>query len=314
VNTATFERLPASRAIPFIITSPVLISGISYAGNTCVSDSSISLDKVEKALKPIVGNAKPVSVNASPVDNLYEVILEVNGRKIPVYVDCSLNYLITGEIIDIKNKKSITREKVAQLKKEEAKKVSKQLEQFLGKEKLEKLKNVVGEVALASFSVVSLDNIPEKGIVVYGSKNPELKIVVITDPQCPFCKRLHESMKEVLKEENVSFELVMYPLPFHQYAQGLSEAVVCQKSNKDAQRLLDEIFKKQKDTGKLKEISTKHKCSEGQEIVEKHKEFAKSVKVGGTPTMIFVIAENKGLKISGAYPPEKLKQIIDALK
>ncbi len=290
------------------------ITGISYSQESCLEENSISIDKVEKALKPLLGNAKPVSVKASPIDELYEVILEVNGRKVPVYVDCSLNYLITGEIIDVKNRKSITRERVAQLKKEEAKKISNELKKVLGAKKVEKLKNIVGESSLASFSIVDLKNIPSKGTVTYGNKNADLTIIVITDPQCPFCKRLHGSMKEVLKDKNVKFQLVMYPLPFHQYAQGLSEAVVCQNSNEKAKKLLDEIFESQGNKEKLKEISKKYKCSEGKDIVEIHKEFAKSVKVGGTPTLIFVISNNKGLKISGAYPPEKLKQIIDVLK
>lgn len=290
------------------------ITGLSYAQETCLSENSISISKIEKELKPLLGNAKPISVSTSPIENLYEVILEVNGRKIPIYVDCSLNYLITGEIIYVKHKKSITRERLAQLKKEEAKKVSNELKKFLGAKKVEKLKSVVGESALANFSIVDVKNIPSKGTVAYGNKNSNLTIIVITDPQCPFCKRLHNSMKEVLKDKNVKFQLVMYPLPFHQYAQGLSEAVVCQNSNEKSKKLLDEIFENQGNKKKLKEISEKYKCPEGKDIVETHKEFAKNVKVGGTPTMIFVVTEGKGLKISGAYPPEKLKQTIDAIK
>ncbi len=300
----------------FLVSTIVIstLTGISYAKNTCLSEKDISLPKVEQSLKPILGNAKPVSVSPSPVKNIYEVILDVGGRKIPVYIDCSLNYLITGEIVDIKNRKSVTRERVAQLKKEEAKKVSNELKKVLGAEKVEKLKNIVGESALLGFSIVSLNNIPDKGVISYGKNKSELTILVVTDPQCPFCKRLHQSMKEVLNDKNVEFKLIMYPLPFHKYAEGLSEAIVCQSSNEKAKKLLDEIFENQSNKEKLKEISQKYKCKKGSEIVKTHKEFAKSVKVGGTPTLIFVISNNKGLKISGAYPPEKLKQIIDVLK
>jgi len=294
------------------------ITGLSYAQETCLSESPVSISKIEKELKPLLGNAKPVSVSTSPIENIYEVILEVNGRKIPVYIDCSLNYLITGEIIDVKHKKNITRERVIQLKKEEAKekakKVSVELKNFLGAEKVEQLKNIVGEIGLANFSLVDVKNIPSKKAIVYGNKNSNLTIIVITDPECPFCKRLHNSIKEVLKDKNVKFQLIMYPLPFHKYAQGLSEAVVCQNSNEKSKKLLDEIFENQANKEKLKEISEKYKCQEGKDIIETHKEFAENVKVGGTPTMIFIIKEGKGLKISGAYPSEKLKQIIDVIK
>lgn len=290
------------------------ITGLSYAQETCLSESPVSISKIEKELKPFLRNAKPVSVSTTPIENIYEVILEVNSRKIPVYVDCSLNYLITGEIIDVKHKKSLTRERVAQLKKEEAKKVSSELKKFLGAEKVEKLKSVVGESALGNFSIVNVKNIPSNKTIVYGNKNSNLTIIVITDPECPFCKRLHNSIKEVLKDKNVKFQLIMYPLPFHKYAQRLSEAIVCQNSNEKSKKLLDEIFENQANKEKLKEISEKYKCQEGKDIIETHKEFAENVKVGGTPTMIFIIKEGKGLKISGAYPSEKLKQIIDAIK
>ncbi len=292
-----------------------LVSTVSIAATSMAAQCNLSVDDVKKALKPVLGRAQVAAVNPSPIDGLVEVIVKVNGRLLPIYMDCSKRYMVTGEIIDIQARKSITRERLAKLNQQALKEKEKKLETVLCKEKVEKLKSILGEQGLSRVSVVQLNNIPQKGVVEFGNPNAKVKVYTITDPQCPFCRRLHNQMEKVLqKNKNIKFEVLMFPLPFHKHAEGLAEAVVCQPNNEKAKQVLTEAFKNQRNEDKLKEIISKNACETGKAIVEKHKEFAKRVGISGTPTLIFDLGNGKGLKISGALPAKTIEDMANALK
>ena len=172
-----------------------LISAVAVAGSSMAAQCNLTVDDVKKTLKPILGRAQVASVSPAPVDGLVEVIVKVNGRLLPVYLDCSKRYMVTGEIIDIKARKSITRERLAKLNQQVLKEKEKQLESILGKEKFEKLKAALGEEGVSRLAVVNLKGVPEKGVVEFGNPSAKIKVYAITDPQCPFCKRLHHQME-----------------------------------------------------------------------------------------------------------------------
>lgn len=72
---------------------------------------------MESKLRSVLGNGKVISVSRAPVEDLYEVVIEIRNKRIPVYVDCSMRYLISGEIIDLKERRSLTRERAMELAK-----------------------------------------------------------------------------------------------------------------------------------------------------------------------------------------------------
>jgi len=67
------------------------------------------------------------------------------------------------------------------------------------------------------------------GAPVMGPANAPITIVEWSDYQCPFCKRAHPTIEQVLTEykDEVKFIYLDYPLPFHQMAMPASEAVHC---------------------------------------------------------------------------------------
>jgi hypothetical protein len=70
------------------------------------------------------------------------------------------------------------------------------------------------EALKVNFSKISLTE-----ALVMGPKTATKKIVVFTDPDCPFCKKLHEEMKLVIeKRKDIAFYLILYPLPMHKDA------------------------------------------------------------------------------------------------
>jgi len=65
-----------------------------------------------------------------------------------------------------------------------------------------------------------------------------VNVVLLSDPECPFCRRMHPALDEAIREArdagvNVHVDRVLVPLPFHPAARGASHAILC---TPDAQR------------------------------------------------------------------------------
>jgi protein-disulfide isomerase len=67
------------------------------------------------------------------------------------------------------------------------------------------------------------------GTPIEGPADAPITIVEWSDYQCPFCKRAHPTIEQVLSEYKgkVRFIYLDYPLPFHQAAMPAAEAVHC---------------------------------------------------------------------------------------
>jgi thiol:disulfide interchange protein DsbC len=141
---------------------------------------------------------------------------------------------------------------------------------------------------------VEFSKIPLKDAVILGPKSAKKKVIVFTDPDCPYCRKLHEEMKTVVeKRKDVAFHLLLYPLPSHKEAYPKSQAVLCDKSLV----LLDDAF-----TGKPVPAP---KCDN--EAVERNLALGKEFNITSTPTLI----REDGVVMSGALPADKLSDWID---
>lgn len=144
---------------------------------------------------------------------------------------------------------------------------------------------------------VDFSKIPLGDAVVMGPGTAKKKVVVFTDPDCPYCRRLHEEMKKVVAQRNdVAFYLILFPLEMHKDAYKKAQAVLCEKSP----ALADDAF-----SGKALPEPT---CPA--DAVERNKELAKTLGFGGTPTMV----RDDGTVQSGYLPAEQLLNWIDNKK
>lgn len=139
------------------------------------------------------------------------------------------------------------------------------------------------------FSKVSL-----KDAIVLGSRSAKKKIVVFTDPDCPYCRKLHEEMKQVVaKRKDIAFHIKLFPLPMHKDAYPKAQAVLCEKSL----TLLDDAF-----SGRA---VPEPKCTN--EELERNLAHGKELGITGTPSLI----REDGTVMSGTMPADKLIEWID---
>jgi thiol:disulfide interchange protein DsbC len=136
---------------------------------------------------------------------------------------------------------------------------------------------------------VDVSKISLTDAVLVGSADAKKKVIVFTDPDCPFCRDLHKIMKQIVEKRNdIAFSLIMNPLPMHPEATKKAQSILCSKSS----QVLDDAF-----VGKSVPEPT---CPA--DAVERSKALAKSMQFDGTPTLV----RDDGLVLSGFLPEEQL--------
>ncbi len=136
--------------------------------------------------------------------------------------------------------------------------------------------------------------IPLDSALVMGNRNAQFKVIVFTDPDCPFCAKLHQEMKAVLQERNdIVFYLKLYPLAFHKEAYGKSQTIVCENSL----ILLEANFNK--------ETIPKTDCQTRE--IDDNIKLATTLGINSVPTMIFA----NGDKVTGAKSSYDIIKLIE---
>jgi thiol:disulfide interchange protein DsbC len=143
---------------------------------------------------------------------------------------------------------------------------------------------------------VDISKIPLDDSLTLGKATAKNKVIVFTDPDCPYCRQLHKIMKQVVaKRSDIAFVLFMNPLPMHKDSPKKAQAILCSKSLE----MLDDAF-----SGKnVPEPPTP--CTTA--ALERSMALAKSFDFGGTPTLV----RDDGTVLFGYLPEDKLLDWID---
>ncbi len=143
---------------------------------------------------------------------------------------------------------------------------------------------------------VDVSKIPLDDAVTLGLATAKKKVIVFTDPDCPYCRELHKSMKQVVaKHSDVAFLLFMNPLPMHKDSPRKSQAILCSKSIE----MLDDAF-----SGKTVPEPAAP-CTAA--ALDRSMALAKTFEFEGTPTLI----RDDGIVLFGSLPEDKLLEWID---
>ncbi len=169
---------------------------------------------------------------------------------------------------------------------------------------------------------------------IRGNINAKVALVEYSDLECPFCKRFHPTMQQVIKDYGDSVKWVYrhFPLSFHANAQKEAEATECAAKlggNDAFWRYVDAILERTTSNGTgftldklvplskelgLNEIKFKA-CLDSGEFAQKVKDQIASGSaegVTGTPGTIIIDAKGDTQLIPGALPFEQIKPMIES--
>ena len=150
---------------------------------------------IRQAVQTLAPGAKVTNIVKSVLPGLQEVTLEGPQGPMVVYADDKGEYILAGDLLDVKNRRNLT------------------------KERMDKLTEV-------KWDTLPLDNAIK---VVRG--DGKRKLAVFSDPDCPYCKKAEQ---EFAKLDNVTIYVFPYPLPMHTDAGRKAKLVWCIKDRSKA--------------------------------------------------------------------------------
>jgi len=181
---------------------------------------------------------------------------------------------------------------------------------------------------------VALNPVDKKTDWIKGDPKAKISIVEFSDTECPYCKRFHETMNQIVDEYSGQVNWVYRHFPLislHSKATKEAEATECageQKGNTGFWSYLDRLFaitpsNNQLAEGQLTEIAQYvgldvndfEEClASGKYTAKVQSQASQAQAAGGTGTPYSVIVNGETLApLSGALPLEQLKTIIDSL-
>jgi thiol:disulfide interchange protein DsbC len=223
---------------------------------------AISPPEIQDILKNIkADNAKVLYIKKSPLAGICEVAVEIGGQTNIFYFDIAKTHLFFGNLVEMKTMTNRTAQSVADIRDKKR---------------------------------IDISNISLTAALILGDLKAEKKVIIFTDPDCPYCSSLHNVMKQIIAtRKDIAFYIKMYPLEFHKDAYWKSKSIVCNNSL----QLLQDCFDK-------KEIA-KTDCKT--EEIDNNLNLAKSLGITGTPA---IILPDGRLRI-GTMPEADLIKLID---
>ena len=144
-----------------------LITGALLAAGTTWSQEATIRKNLGERLPQF---PKIDEVSKSPMPGLFEV--RVNGADI-YYTDAEGNYLVQGNLIDTKQKRNLTEERIDKL------------------------------------TAIAFDSLPIKDAFTIVRGNGKRKLAVFEDPNCGYCKRFEKDLQKI---NNVTIHMFLYPI------------------------------------------------------------------------------------------------------
>ncbi|MCW8956198.1 MAG: DsbC family protein [Gammaproteobacteria bacterium] len=213
-----------------------------------------AIQELQLALLKNMPQAAGASIKATPINGLYEVM---SGPQI-LYMTKDARFVIDGDMFDLQTRVNLTEDTRAIIRKSE------------------------------------LDKLGEANMLVYKPEGDvKHTITVFTDIYCPYCRRLHEEMKDYMAG-GVKVRYVFLPFKGKR-SYDTSVSVWCAKN---PQQALD-----QAKAGEEVEAKT---C---ENPIEQHRAMAQAIGIRGTPAIMY---EN-GLLNPGYVPANKVIEQLESL-
>jgi len=185
-------------------------------------------------------------VDKTPIDGIYQVII---GGQV-IYMTGDARYMIDGSLIDLSTKKNYT------------------------------------EDAMSGIRLGQIEKLGKDKMVIYTPEAVKHTITVITDIDCPYCRRLHSEMDQYMAG-GVEVRYIFMPLK----GQGDYRTTVSVWCAKDQNEALD-----------LAKAGTELEAKDCENPIDEHLNVSRSMGVRGTPAIIL----QDGSMLPGYVPANKL--------
>ena len=161
--------------ISFALAASMMLAASAQANETVI----------RKALLQQFPKAQISSIKQTPYSGLFEVYLD--GQLL--YADAKAQYIFTGDVIDLKNRRNLTQARLNQLQ------------------------------------AVSWDTLPLNNALKTVKGTGARKLVVFSDVDCPYCRKFEE---ELTKVDNITVYTFLYPIEgLHPKAVQTSKQIWC---------------------------------------------------------------------------------------
>ena len=220
-----------------VLAAPVFAMSADGCGGECSKCHAITVQEAKGLLKDI---GTVTAVKPAAVRGLYEITLEKDGKTGLAYLDYGKKHLMGGQIYDLASNK------------------------------------VVGAPA-ATKRLERLDpaTLKTDAAVVMGNPKGKKRLFVFTDPECPFCAKLHGELKKLVAlEPDLAVFIKLYPLKMHPKAYDKARVILGEKSL----ALLEKSF--------AGEALPAPKAKDAKKPVDDTMRFAESAGIDATPTLV----------------------------
>ena len=210
---------------------------------------------IEEKIRTLAPNAKTIAVSETPIDGMLQV--QINSDI--VYVTADGKYLLQGQIMDIDTRTNIT------------------------------------DQAKSGIRVDLLAELKQDEQISFAPENPKYDLLVFTDIDCGYCRKLHNQMEEY-NEEGIAIHYLAFPragVGSASYDKFVS--VWCADDQQAAMTL-----------AKNGADPDPQKCPNP--IADQY-DLGRELGVSGTPALVTA----DGTLIPGYMPPEQLRQRLESM-
>lgn len=223
------------------------------AGSACAKAQNPEQALFEVNLKRLYPNTAFKNIRQTPMQGIFEVQMGENLA----YVDSSGKYFLFGKLYDMPNQSDLT------------------------------------EARLAEINKINISTLPLKDAIKQVKGNGSRTLIVFSDPDCPFCKSLETSLKDL---SDVTIYTFLFPLgALHADAHRKAVNVWCSKDRAAAWAALMTQNKQAADSN----------CDNP---IDRNVALGTKLQVSGTPTMF----SGDGRKRSGAADAGVINAWLDA--
>lgn len=150
--------------------------------------------KIRPAIEAKLGGAKIDGVLPTPIPGIFEVRFQSRDGPQIIYTDAQGAYIFTGNLIDSKNDRNLTEERMTKL------------------------------------TAIEWSQLPLELAIKVQRGNGKRAVAMFTDPYCPYCRRLEQTLLQI---DDIAVYVFMYPV-IRPEAADHSRAAWCSKDRAKA--------------------------------------------------------------------------------